>query len=75
MATVPREQWERELKAFKCRPRKGHAPSGVEWWETDWGHPFPVSIIVPPGDVDAQALSDLLVSLVHMRTVRNLGKR
>jgi hypothetical protein len=76
MGTIPREQWEGELKALKCRQKKkdGKQPPCVEWWETDWGYSFPVSIIVPPGDVDPLAFSELLTSIVHMRTVRYLGK-
>jgi hypothetical protein len=81
MATISRDQWEAELRAFKCRiagtknssiDRPGQiAP---EWWTTDWGHSFPVPVITPEGDVDAQAFSILLQNLLHMRSVRSLGR-
>lgn len=81
MAKIPRELWEGELRAFKCRPKPGFSavrasPGHIapEWWETDWGHAFPVPVVTPESEVDAEAFSNLLASLIHLRTVRTLGR-
>jgi hypothetical protein len=63
---LPREEWERRLRQYKCSPQDGLGPlNTAEWWRVEWlSYPFAVPV-EPDGYIDELALQRLIAGLVQ----------
>lgn len=63
---LPREDWERKLRAYRCTPLKGLTLlNSGEWWRAEWDvYPFVVPV-EEDGYLDQIALERLIAGLVQ----------
>ena len=65
---LPREQWEKPLRALKCEPLKGKGPlNTAEWWIAPWGFVFTVPIEEPDDRCEFWALAALIDDINQSR--------
>lgn len=60
---VHREEWERELRRYGCKPLEGKGPlNTAEWWRMPW-QPYPFTV---PCESDGRMLQSDLDALQIM---------
>jgi hypothetical protein len=65
---LPRDVWERRLKAYRCAPLDGLGKLNTgEWWKPDWRGAWPFVVPVEDdGYIDQIALDRLIAGLIEL---------
>jgi hypothetical protein len=65
---LPREAWEKKLRAKHNKPLEGRGPlNTAEWWITPWKHVFTVPIETEDERCDMWAIERLIADLERSR--------